>query len=347
MKEEVRKLWNLCFGDNEEFTELYFSRRYNEDVNLAIQEEGKVISALQILPYPMTFCKEIIPTGYISGACTHPDYRSKGVMKRLLSKAFQRMQERDVPLSTLIPAEEWLFDYYWKMGYVPVFEYTENACFKKELIPSHKYIITEYTSADHHIFPYFEKKMKERPCCIQHTLEDFMVIVDDFNLGKGKILVASSGGEIEGMVFCYAEKETLFVSELFYENKLVKDTLLYTAAEEMNTEKIKIKSPAAYKKGEILGMARIINAEAMLQTFAFNYPDIKISFRLEDQQIELNNRIFSMNRGKIKVDNSKETPLQIDIRQLTQALLGYDIEQLPEEFREFPKQAPYMSLMLD
>lgn len=347
MKEEVRKLWNLCFGDNEEFTELYFSRRYNEEVNLAIQEEGKVISALQILPYPMTFCGEIIPTGYISGACTHPDYRNKGTMKRLLSNAFQRMQEREVPLSTLIPAEEWLFDYYCKMGYVPVFEYTENTCLKKELVPSRKYIITEYTPTDHHVFQYFEKKMKERPCCIQHPLEDFMVIVDDFDLGKGKILVASLEGEIEGMVFCYAEKETLYVSELFYENKLAKDTLLYTAAEEMNIEKIKIKSPTTYKKGKILGMARIINAETMLQTFASNYPDIQISFLLKDQQIEQNNRTFSMNRGKIQVDNSEEPPLQIDIRQLTQALLGYDIEQLPEEFRKFPKQAPYMSLMLD
>ena len=49
MKEEVKKLRNLCFGDDEAFTELYFSKRYNDEVNLAIEENGNVISALQLL----------------------------------------------------------------------------------------------------------------------------------------------------------------------------------------------------------------------------------------------------------------------------------------------------------
>lgn len=46
--------------------------RYNNEVNLAIQSGEEVIAALQMLPYPMTFCNKIVPTSYISGACTHP-----------------------------------------------------------------------------------------------------------------------------------------------------------------------------------------------------------------------------------------------------------------------------------
>lgn len=105
IREKVKNLWKLCFNDSEEFTELYFRLRYNNDINIAIQSGEEVIAALQMLPYPMTFEGEDIHTAYISGACTHPDYRNRGVMHELLSQAFARMLHNNVALSTLIPAE--------------------------------------------------------------------------------------------------------------------------------------------------------------------------------------------------------------------------------------------------
>ena len=83
IKEKVKALWKLCFEDSEAFIEMYFRLRYNNEVNIAIESGDEVISALQMLPYPMTFCGKQIQTSYISGACTHPDYRGKGVMKEL------------------------------------------------------------------------------------------------------------------------------------------------------------------------------------------------------------------------------------------------------------------------
>ena len=77
IREKVKNLWKLCFNDSEEFTELYFRLRYNNDINIAIQSGEEVIAALQMLPYPMTFEGEDIHTAYISGACTHPDYRNR------------------------------------------------------------------------------------------------------------------------------------------------------------------------------------------------------------------------------------------------------------------------------
>lgn len=55
IQEKVKNLWKLCFNDSEEFTEMYFQLRYNNDVNIAIQSGEEVIAALQMLPYPMTF----------------------------------------------------------------------------------------------------------------------------------------------------------------------------------------------------------------------------------------------------------------------------------------------------
>ena len=107
-KEKVKALWQLCFDDNEEFVEMYFRLRYKNEINIAIESGDEIVSALQMIPYPMTFCGKTVQTSYISGACTHPDFRSKGVMRELLSQSFARMLRNEVHFSTLIPAEPWL-----------------------------------------------------------------------------------------------------------------------------------------------------------------------------------------------------------------------------------------------
>ena len=115
-KDEVKTLWKLCFNDSDEFTGSRSEERYKDEVNRVIREDGKIISALQMIPYPMTFCDEVISTSYISGACTHPDYRKHGAMKRLLKETHRCMYEDGVLLASLIPAEEWLFGYYARSG---------------------------------------------------------------------------------------------------------------------------------------------------------------------------------------------------------------------------------------
>ena len=81
MRERVKELWKRCFNDSKEFIELYFRLRYNNEVNLAIESGEEVIAALQMIPYPMTYAGSIVSSSYISGACTHPDFRNRGVMR--------------------------------------------------------------------------------------------------------------------------------------------------------------------------------------------------------------------------------------------------------------------------
>ena len=99
----------LCFNDSKAFIDMYFRLRYSNKVNIAIESGEEVIAALQMLPYPMTFCGATVSTAYVSGACTHPDFRNRGVMHELLTQAFGRMFRNEVLFTTLIPAEPWLF----------------------------------------------------------------------------------------------------------------------------------------------------------------------------------------------------------------------------------------------
>ena len=244
IKEKVKALWKLCFEDSEAFIEMYFRLRYNNEVNIAIESGDEVISALQMLPYPMTFCGKQIQTSYISGACTHPDYRGKGVMKELLSQALTKMLHNNVILSTLIPAEPWLFCY--SENDIPDQDRSSTGVSVKRL-----------TDEQEEVYQYLNQKMKERPCCIQHTQTDFKVILADLEISRGKMYIAIYEKKISGVAIVYQQENRLQISELFAENKEIEKALLYHIQQDKKNGKVTLLTPpAANGKPFVFGMAR-------------------------------------------------------------------------------------------
>lgn len=347
MKERTKELWNLCFEEEETFTELYFERRYNEDVNIFIEENGQVISALQMLPYPMTFHQHIVDTAYISGACTHPDYRNKGVMKQLLSKAFAKMLERGIPISTLIPASDSLFDYYDRMGFTPTFNYTESVYLTKNLINQSNLTIKEVKHVEPAIYEFFNSKMIERDCCIQHTAKDIEVLEAANQLEEGKIFAGYTNNTIAAVAFTYTKDKEVHVLEIVAQDETIKKAFIQGIAQETDAEKITILEYPQKGKDEKLGMARIIDADYLLRIYANRYPKVELCFSLTDEMVDNNNGTYQIKDGIVSKEDSLESRLKISIQQLTQALIGYQIETLPTELQQFTKQTPYMSLMLD
>ena len=215
MREKIKSLWKLCFNDSDEFTDMYFRLRYSNEVNIAIQSGEEVIAALQILPYPMTFGKSEIKTGYVSGACTHPDYRNRGAMRELLSQAFTRMLHNDMSISTLIPAEPWLFGYYAGMGYVPVFKYSSTTFTASEVTIADKTaVLNKINDYQEESYRYLNRKLRERPYCIQHTETDFRVILADLQLGKGCAYTLKQGDKITALAIVYPAGSTWQAGEI-------------------------------------------------------------------------------------------------------------------------------------
>ena len=44
------ELWRRCFEDTDEFIRFYFERKYSDANSLIYEENGKALSALQMLP---------------------------------------------------------------------------------------------------------------------------------------------------------------------------------------------------------------------------------------------------------------------------------------------------------
>lgn len=347
MREKVKRLWKLCFDDSKEFIELYFRLRYNAKVNVAIESGDEVIAALQMLPYPMTFCGNNVSTSYISGACTHPDYRNRGVMRELLSQTFGRMYRNKVVFSTLIPAEPWLFDYYARMGYVSAFQYSRrtfhlSADIQKvaPLTPATEAIrsFQTHTEYNQEVYSYLNHKLQKRPCCLQHTETDFCVILADLHLNNGHIFTLSDGSAITALAVAYPKEEPskLFIGELLSDTPEAENLLLTHICQEMQTETLDIITPPVKGQSSFsLGMIRIIRPKLALRLYAAVHPEVEINIELIDEQLSANNGYYYLNKGKCMYSHKRlpDTHERLTIRQLTEKL--------------FSSERPYMSLMLN
>lgn len=174
---DVKEMWQVCFSDTNEFIELYFSEKYKNRNTLIYFENERPVASLQMLPYFFTFCDREILISYISGACTLEDFRNKGYMSELLVKSFKVMQERNISISVLIPAEDRLYPYYSKYGYEKTFDYDN------EIIPLKS--IWEQANKDvDKAYSDFDDLFRNKDFCVQKTKNDFITIYKDAKLDK-------------------------------------------------------------------------------------------------------------------------------------------------------------------
>lgn len=336
MKEKVKALWKLCFEDSDEFIELYFRLRYSDEINIAIENEDQVISALQMIPYPMTFCGHTVETSYISGACTHPDFRGKSIMRELLLRAFTRMSHKGVLFSTLIPAEPWLFDYYERMGYASVFGYSTEKIAVPCSAPSKNIVVKSLSEYQGNIDLYLNKKLSERPCCIQHPSTDLNVIMADSLASHGEIGIALKENKILGIAFSDKEGDSVTINELFAESRDAEQSLLYHIGQWAGCNQLtRFVPPTDEFSKQALGMARIIHAQEVLQLYAAAFPDEEMQLELSDEQVSTNNGYYSLRQGECAFStvSLSGAHTKLTISELTKRILS--------------PLHPYMSLMMN
>ncbi|MDR1555770.1 MAG: GNAT family N-acetyltransferase [Tannerellaceae bacterium] len=318
-KKQIEHLWKTVFDDSDEFIRLYFNHVYQDENALFLEKEGQIVSALQMLPYTMTFCGEEISVAYISGACTLPSERGKGLMETLLQKASDEMEKRNTAISALIPAGKWLFDYYRSRGYTEIFEYSQKTYTRNEgsLPDAGGMLVQQKKNPDRSTYAYFERKLRERPISILHSYDDFAIILKDLKLSDGQFFVAfDSGRQPVGMAFvsppeirAKAGENSVLIKEIFYENEQVKEYLLSEITKGCRADKAVYRIPVSDNQLTYpYGMAKVTDRERLIRLWASAHPESPLS--ISDMEA-------------------------MDIHTLTRHLLGYS------------ERMAYMSLMLD
>lgn len=120
--EQIKKIWQTCFGDEEEYITYYLDHRMTEDNMLVIYRDGKAVSMASFLPAEYLSGGAYVSVRYVYAVATLPEYRGQGLASGILKFARDRFEE---PL-ILAPAEESLSAYYEKMGFQRAFEAEEQ-----------------------------------------------------------------------------------------------------------------------------------------------------------------------------------------------------------------------------
>lgn len=171
-RHQILEMWRVCFGDSQPYFDIYFREKYRDENTLACFVGDKVVASLQLLHYYFTYCGREISVAYISGACTLPEERKKGYMGVLLKHTFREISKRGIPLSILVPEEEWLLQFYDKYGYAQTFDKGADVVLLDELMNRHS---NDLSAA----YREFDSLYRNQDMTVQKTFDDFRVVVEE------------------------------------------------------------------------------------------------------------------------------------------------------------------------
>ena len=254
--------------------------------------DGRVVSALQKLPYPITYGGRMLPASYISGACTDEGYRRRGLMGELLDQTHRAMQKEGALLGFLIPATEELATYYAKFGYTPCFRFGWETVAAQPLTQE-----IEVVQAAEPPLEYIRTRMQERPMCVQHPLADLRAVVDDMRLAGDALWEARRGTLVVAAGICRAEADGVLLRECVYDDEAARDALIAGIAVHYGRTEIDVIQLSA-TEGNYFGMARVIDVEGMLAAYAALHPEADCVIRVTDPLLTENDGCYRLAGGQ-------------------------------------------------
>ena len=107
----LKEIWQLCFGDDDAYTDMYFTHRFQPEQVMVYDEGPRVTAMLSMLPLTLRTPFAMYPAIYIYGVATHPDYTRRGICGQLLQYTHAYLKRQGIALSVLVPSSDKLFTY--------------------------------------------------------------------------------------------------------------------------------------------------------------------------------------------------------------------------------------------
>ncbi len=123
---QVLSLWNSCFEDDESYISFYLDN-CPDYIFIGYFDDDRLVSMLFLLDGEI--CK--YKCKYLYAACTDTEYRRQGIMEKLIAVAKEHCNEIGYDGIFLVPANDKLYSYYSKFGFVSSFV-KKNVTLKQE-----------------------------------------------------------------------------------------------------------------------------------------------------------------------------------------------------------------------
>ncbi len=339
---KVKKLWEYCFDDSDSFNNYYFNNRYCSQNTVVIPQANseKLLAALQLNQYQLSFKGLIIPVSYIIGISTLPEQRGSGLMKKLLCYTLQEIYNRNQSFAIIMAIDSRLYKKYQFSFISDMSTYhlkTENCRSEKNEFnlekadQSHCHdlaLLYNRAHRQHGLFlnrdsDYFRELLAE---LASENLHLYLVKNNNSGHYTGYLIYSLTESSMIIREWCYLNKPTLYrMLNYIYQHNMQVENVEITAAED---DYIKHIVPIN-KKTDIrmlpFMMGRIINVERFFDSYKTNAK--------QDFTILINDRYLLQNNGTFHIKpegnklvakkTNKKCQAECDIATLTQLACGY------------------------
>ncbi|MBC6002273.1 MAG: GNAT family N-acetyltransferase [Paeniclostridium sordellii] len=343
--ENIKDIWNYCFGDEEGFVNYYFDNKYKPENTILIEENDELMSSLQLNQYKINLNNKIYDTSYVVGVSTYPNARGKGYMKDMMDFALNELYKKDQLVSLLMPID---YRLYKKYGYEHCYDKIEYKLNIEEL-------------KQFKIVGDFEKITNNHINYMMDIYNEFLLntngyVVRDKNYYENlfKEIKCENGHmyihkeeNYEGYIIYFIMEDTMFIREICYKNiSSLKSMLKFIYNHNTQCKKVTIMSPVIdsiryilpnLKTSEInikpFMMGRVINLEKFLNTLSIECNDLDgVYIEIIDNQIKENNNVFEIRvkDNEVKaIKSNKKADIGLSINYISQLAFSYiDIEKV-------------------
>ena len=149
----LKQLWMTCFGDTEDYVNLYFDHSFSPEQVFVLRAEQ---IAAMLISLPVTHVAadgEAQQGAYLYAVCTAPELRGRGLCRALMQQTEQALAAQGCTFTCLKAGSEGLSAMYERMGYQTTFTNRELCLsvpatqFKAEpklISPEHYYALRQF-----------------------------------------------------------------------------------------------------------------------------------------------------------------------------------------------------------
>ena len=146
---QLKEIYQLSFGDSEDYTNLFFQTLFSLQNCLVDIEDGRPVSMMLSIPVQLTKGDgNMVDARYYYAVATHPDYRGQGIVTKLMEYADGLARQQGAEAVVLRPGSKRLFHFYAERGYQVGFSIREAKITRLEVQRARSCTLYELPCAD-------------------------------------------------------------------------------------------------------------------------------------------------------------------------------------------------------
>lgn len=212
----VAELFCEVFGDSVSYINILRNTGFlNPENTYAVVDNNVLISALITPIYTMRWNEQEWDCPYICYICTRKSFQGKGYATHLIQATIKDLKSRGYCFTTLIPANDALFNFYQQFGFQDMF-YADILSYEPLLVNKNFFALNIWDryKVDSYYNIYYER-YSDIPFCIMKSFDLFygsvvengQVFTDGESIiftteGKRSVLVRDYGGTPDFQSFC-------------------------------------------------------------------------------------------------------------------------------------------------